>query len=80
MENTENFNYVYVLLDTLNKGEYKFGKYEFEYEPFYVGVSNVYSIHDRESRHIHYAKMGKDVTNNKYKMNIINRMFKNKRI
>lgn len=77
MEATENLNYVYVIMDTLNKGEYKYDNLEFDYEPFYVGVSNINSIHDRESRHIHYAKMGKDVTNNKYKKNIINRMFKN---
>lgn len=29
--------YVYVFLDSRKPGEYKYGKYKFEYEPFYVG-------------------------------------------
>lgn len=29
--------YVYVLLDPRRKGEFKYGKWKFEYEPFYVG-------------------------------------------
>ena len=29
--------YVYALLDPRKKGSYKFGEYEFEYEPFYIG-------------------------------------------
>lgn len=77
MEDSNKLNYVYVILDTMKLGKYKFGEYEFEYEPFYVGVSNINTIHNREERHIQYAKNGNDITNNKYKMNIINRMLKN---
>jgi len=29
--------YVYLLLDPRNPGDYKYGKYEFDFEPFYVG-------------------------------------------
>jgi len=33
----ENQFYVYVLLDPRKPGEYKYGEYEFDHEPFYVG-------------------------------------------
>lgn len=29
--------YVYALLDPRKPGKYKYGEYEFDYEPFYVG-------------------------------------------
>jgi len=29
--------YVYVYLDSRKPGKYKYGEYEFDYEPFYVG-------------------------------------------
>lgn len=77
MENLNKENYVYVIMDTLNPGNYRFGEYEFEYQPFYIGVSSINTIYNREERHIHYAKNGNDITNNKYKMNIINRMLLN---
>ena len=69
MDNGESFIYVY--LDPREVGKYKYGEYEFSYQPFYVGVSNTKSIHDRKNRHLHYAKMDKDLTNNNYKKNII---------
>jgi hypothetical protein len=76
METTENKYYLYVFTDTTKPGKYKYGEYEFEYMPFYVGVSNSESYYKREDIHIKYAKIKKDVTNNKYKMNIINKIIK----
>jgi hypothetical protein len=69
--------YIYIICDTTKPGKYKFGYLEFEYLPFYVGVSSESNIYKREEIHIKYAKIKKDVTNNKYKMNIINNIFKN---
>lgn len=72
IENIDSNKYfIYVYLDPRYKGEYVYGKYNFTYKPFYVGVSNINSIHDRKNRHLHYAKMDKDITNNNYKKNII---------
>jgi len=64
-------SYVYVYLDPRQEGEFTYGEYSFNHLPFYVGVSRNGTIHDRMSRHLRYAKMDKDITNNKYKKNII---------
>ena len=69
IDNNESFVYVY--LDPREVGNYKYNDYEFSNLPFYVGVSNKKTIHDRKNRHLHYAKLDKDVTNNNYKKNII---------
>lgn len=66
-----NTSFVYVYLDPRKKGEYIYGEYEFQYEPFYIGVSSGETIHDRKTRHLHYAKLDRDITNNNYKKNII---------
>lgn len=71
LENIDNNSFIYVYLDPLNPGNHKYDEYIFDYLPFYVGVSRHNAIHDRKNRHIHYAKMDKDVTNNMYKKNII---------
>jgi hypothetical protein len=78
METTKNIYYLYVFTDTTKPGRYKYNEFEFDYMPFYVGVSNSNSYYRREDVHIKYAKIKKDVTNNKYKMNIINKIIKNK--
>ena len=64
--------YIYVILNTTKEDNYCFGEFKFEYEPFYLGVSNLDTYYVREDIHIKYAKLKKDVCNNKYKMNIIN--------
>lgn len=71
IENIDNSSFVYVYLDPRKKGEYNYGEYSFDYEPFYVGVSSGKTIHDRKVRHLQYAKNDKDITNNNYKKNII---------
>lgn len=75
METTDCY-YIYIFTDPTKPGIYIFENYEFEFEPFYVGVSNTNSYYKREEVHIKYAKIKKDVTNNKYKMNIINKILK----
>lgn len=67
-------NYIYVFTDTTKPGNFVYNEYVFEYEPFYVGVSSEDTIHKREQVHIRYARLKKDVTKNKYKMNIINKI------
>jgi hypothetical protein len=76
---SDNTFYIYVYLDSTKPGEYEYGdgEFKFEYLPFYVGYSNEKAIYDRKTRHLHFAKMNKDLTNNNYKMNIINKIIKN---
>ena len=71
IEGIDNNSFIYVYLDPRKKGQYKYGHYQFENEPFYVGVSSDRTIHDRKTRHLQYAKNDKDITNNNYKKNII---------
>jgi hypothetical protein len=74
---SDNTFYIYVYLDSTKPGEYEYDEFKFEYLPFYVGYSNINAIYDRKSRHMKFAKMNKDLTNNNYKMNIINKIIKN---
>lgn len=73
---SDNTFYIYVYLDPTKPGKYKYDEFYFEYLPFYVGYSNRKAFYDRKSRHLHFAKMNKDLTNNQYKMNIINKIIK----
>jgi hypothetical protein len=72
-----NTYYIYVYLDPTKPGRCEYGEFSFENSPFYVGYSNKNAIYDRKSRHLHFAKLNKDLTNNSYKMNIINKIIKN---
>jgi len=45
------FFYVYVYLDPRKSGQYKYGEYEFNYEPFYVGKGKENRINIKKNDH-----------------------------
>ena len=67
--------YVYAYLDPREKGEYKFGNYSFKNKPFYIGKGKDGS--NRLEKHLKLIKeQNKDLTNNNYKLNVINQILK----
>jgi len=59
------FNYyVYVYLDPLKKDKYQFGKFNFDYEPFYIGMGQ----NDRINQHISESKYENKKTAKHYKI------------
>lgn len=66
-----NIFYVYVYLDPRKSGSYSYGDYHFEYEPFYVGKSNLKIKH--EMQHIKQAKVWYD-KGNQLKLNKIRKI------
>jgi hypothetical protein len=79
METTENLkNYVYVLLNPLKKGIYKYQEFKFDYEPFYIGISNLDSYHLREDMHTNFVKNKSVYAKNKIKNAIIKKILDNK--
>ena len=62
--------YVYVYLDPRKPGKFKYGKYEFGYEPFYVGKG----YNQRFKIHLKESKLNKDP--NKLKVNKIRKIRK----
>ena len=64
MKNKNN-NYVYVYLDPRKPGEYVYGKYKFNYEPFYIGKGS----RNRMYSHINIKSLNCD--KNKHKANRI---------
>jgi len=53
MSNEENKFYVYMYLDPRKPGAFKYGDFEFKYEPFYVGKGSG----DRMYAHLHESKL-----------------------
>jgi hypothetical protein len=74
METTN--NYVYVLLNSLKEGKYKYNNYIFDYEPFYVGISNTESYYIREDMHTNFVKNESTYAKNKIKNSIIKKILK----
>lgn len=65
-------SYIYAYLDPRKPGEFKFGNYIFEFEPFYVGKGKTTTVYNRMYRHLEFVKnRGIDLTNNQYKFNLI---------
>lgn len=70
MQNNEN-SYVYVYCDPRRPGDYNYGGYHFDYEPFYVGKGTGKRWHD----HIKYSKSEDEkYHSNKYKVNKIRKI------
>lgn len=66
-------NFIYAYLDPRKPGDYKYGNYVFEFEPFYIGKSKKNSVYNRMTRHLEFVRdRGIDLTNNNYKFNVIN--------
>lgn len=65
-------SYIYAYLDPRKPGEFKFGNYIFEFEPFYIGKGKTTTVYNRMHRHLEFVKnRGIDLTNNQYKFNLI---------
>lgn len=75
METTD--NYVYILLNPLKEGKYKYNDYIFDFEPFYIGISNTKSYYIREEMHTNFVKNESTYAKNKIKNSIIKRILKN---
>jgi len=69
-------NYVYVLLNPLKEGKYEYNNYIFNYEPFYVGISNTESYYIREDMHTNFVKNESTYAKNKIKNSIIKKILK----
>jgi hypothetical protein len=66
----ENKFYIYAYLDPRKPGKYMYGKYEFDYEPFYVGKGSGYRLNN----HLYESVQKK--SSNKHKINKIKKINK----
>ncbi len=69
MENTNKF-YVYIYLDPRKKGNFIYGEYEFNYEPFYVGKGSNNRCYN------HLLKSNLNNKDNLFKSNKIKKIIK----
>jgi hypothetical protein len=70
-------NFIYAYLDPRKPGNYKYGNYIFEFEPFYIGKSKNKLGYNRTIKHLEFVRdRGIDLTNNIYKFNVINSILK----
>jgi len=60
--------YVYVYLDPRKAGKYKYGEYEFDYEPFYIGMGKGHRIRQHLSEAYYYRDK------NIFKCNVIRKI------
>lgn len=68
-----NNSYIYIYLDPRKPGKYKYGKYKFEYEPFYVGKGKNNQLY----KHLKCAfKNNKFAGNNRLKYNKIKKIIR----
>lgn len=61
--------YVYAYLDPRKKGEFVYGDYKFQYEPFYIGKGKDY----RHKRHLNESQL----CDNSHKSNLIKKLVSN---
>lgn len=70
-------HYVYIYLNPLKPGKFNYGKFEFNYQPFYVGkgFNNRINIHIKEAKQI--IENDIEPTGNKHKLNTIIKIINN---